>query len=937
MKAGFREATPAEVKKAISENRAGATLSQYSDAELAKINLYKLDVPGAEIYYGLKYNPPLDAGSKPALDVVLVMNNSPELPGIAARKVLTDAIARWRLLGGADRFDLTLDAFDVNGFLPKRYARHGFKEYDRVPYDAEAYPPTPEMITGWKQDGWKEGDPYPDVVYMRYEDDGSGAGSGNADRGATGQDEALRGSNRPLRAADAVGAIRFENPSDIQLPRNDGLDPRQRGPNNVPEPGTSREATPGSPGSATDAIADLDPTSPNWRQELKNRANEARERWAKGAYKENIGFGLGGFDPQRLSDLLQIVLDALVDVGGNIYQAGKKLLGMRGLEKDSIDLLIPEAVRANYIKPLLDKGLGVSEIINKVRQVYPKLPKSMVKNLVGQELSGWARRFEPTHKIGNEPVQLVNGTYRDRWGNVVSGSASELKPITIYWNQNVVNDFLKENGLEPLRYPLLGTNPTFSSQEAAKKGMSQAKLYQHIVDPVNDTYRDRWGNVVSGSASESEPIATFYWDRKGNMLVQYPLLDTNPTRTFSSQEAAKKAMFQAKLYEHILDLNNLLISHDTTIRNTFTKGSSVEAINQGIAASEEAMRSLLRKMYKGMSEDDVSRFIMDQIVAMTSKPQRQITLIEYLREKAGGTLSNETATKLKGLLDMKAKITKDLESIKPGTRQEQEMSTSLNLLNEQLVRIGVDVQRTSTAEALLSLWKGLLLLTVKNPITNMKGNSMQSLFLAMSRPVRAGADTLLSKVTGQRTRISTVPGTAKRTANWLKNNVKSVADVSKGMVTGDFGKPPTGKYDQYGKANSGLLRFRLGGKPVSPVDGLVNRAFGAVATYDKPYFELAYNHSLMEQATAKPENAAHLAHDAHHAHPRRRLHRGKRGRDRELLAVLLQPERGGMLRHLPLLRIPHVLLAMLHVDLPIPLRDQVVEHSALDLRRLIAE
>lgn len=59
------------------------------------------------------------------------------------------------VLEATDRmgFDLTLDCFDKDGFLPKVYAGRGFAEYAREAYDVEAYGPLKDGST-------------PDVVYM---------------------------------------------------------------------------------------------------------------------------------------------------------------------------------------------------------------------------------------------------------------------------------------------------------------------------------------------------------------------------------------------------------------------------------------------------------------------------------------------------------------------------------------------------------------------------------------------------------------------------------------------------------------------------------------------------------------------------------------------------------------------------------------------------
>ena len=60
----------------------------------------------------------------------------------------------------------TLDAWDI--YLPKQYEKYGFERTKSVPYDAKNYgEPSQALKDAWKQQGWKESDPYPSVQYMR--------------------------------------------------------------------------------------------------------------------------------------------------------------------------------------------------------------------------------------------------------------------------------------------------------------------------------------------------------------------------------------------------------------------------------------------------------------------------------------------------------------------------------------------------------------------------------------------------------------------------------------------------------------------------------------------------------------------------------------------------------------------------------------------------
>jgi len=63
----------------------------------------------------------------------------------------------------------TLDAYDVNGFLPDRYRQFDFQEIGREQFNSETFgEPSDELKAAWRLDGWKDDDPYPDIVYMKF-------------------------------------------------------------------------------------------------------------------------------------------------------------------------------------------------------------------------------------------------------------------------------------------------------------------------------------------------------------------------------------------------------------------------------------------------------------------------------------------------------------------------------------------------------------------------------------------------------------------------------------------------------------------------------------------------------------------------------------------------------------------------------------------------
>ena len=50
----------------------------------------------------------------------------------------------------------------------KQYEKYGFERTKSVPYDTKNYGEPPQNLKdAWKAQGWKEGDPYPSVQYMK--------------------------------------------------------------------------------------------------------------------------------------------------------------------------------------------------------------------------------------------------------------------------------------------------------------------------------------------------------------------------------------------------------------------------------------------------------------------------------------------------------------------------------------------------------------------------------------------------------------------------------------------------------------------------------------------------------------------------------------------------------------------------------------------------
>ena len=143
----FVPATRDDYAKAVAANPHAASLSEVSQN------------PGRifQMTEGGEKKPVFYSVTKDG-DIVGIVNNS----GGAVKKSL-DAVMPHAIEQGGNH----LDAWDINGTLPKMYAKYGFKTIKTEAYDAKAYgEPSDALKNSWTASGWKEGDPYPSVVHM---------------------------------------------------------------------------------------------------------------------------------------------------------------------------------------------------------------------------------------------------------------------------------------------------------------------------------------------------------------------------------------------------------------------------------------------------------------------------------------------------------------------------------------------------------------------------------------------------------------------------------------------------------------------------------------------------------------------------------------------------------------------------------------------------
>jgi hypothetical protein len=169
----------------LARNEGGASLTDTAPQQLFRHR------SGEPIYYGL------NRGDNGEVDAVAFMNNS-------ARRGMTPAV----LKDASQRGATTLDAWAVKsdrfpkGLLPELYGREGWRVVETKPYDLSYGPPSEELKAAWRKQGWRDGDPLPDVVYMRPPALRDPAGlSGDTSAGATATARSAGGAGQSSPAA----------------------------------------------------------------------------------------------------------------------------------------------------------------------------------------------------------------------------------------------------------------------------------------------------------------------------------------------------------------------------------------------------------------------------------------------------------------------------------------------------------------------------------------------------------------------------------------------------------------------------------------------------------------------------------------------------------------------------------------------------------------
>jgi hypothetical protein len=169
--------SPADFARELTQSDASATLTLYTEQELkdgikAKtMRLFRLGEQrivfalkkGAPDLYGLDSLPGVTDNE---VSLVSVVNNAQGVKGIGGPAVMIKAISEGATF--LDCFSVKTERFP-NGFLPTMYAEYGFKEVGRQKFDPQYL--TEDHKYAWKQNGWKETDDLPDVVFMKWQGD----------------------------------------------------------------------------------------------------------------------------------------------------------------------------------------------------------------------------------------------------------------------------------------------------------------------------------------------------------------------------------------------------------------------------------------------------------------------------------------------------------------------------------------------------------------------------------------------------------------------------------------------------------------------------------------------------------------------------------------------------------------------------------------------
>jgi hypothetical protein len=147
------ECSPEEYRAALDKSPQSAALTDATVEQLKKYRCFRLDIDGkpAGVYYSIAPDGEMAGGIN-----------------IGPHKGMMPKIFQHAEQQGGTWFN----AWNVHGKLPDMYKRQGYEVYKEIPYNEAAAEagydePQEELKEAWRRSGWKDGEPYPSVVYMR--------------------------------------------------------------------------------------------------------------------------------------------------------------------------------------------------------------------------------------------------------------------------------------------------------------------------------------------------------------------------------------------------------------------------------------------------------------------------------------------------------------------------------------------------------------------------------------------------------------------------------------------------------------------------------------------------------------------------------------------------------------------------------------------------
>jgi hypothetical protein len=160
----------------LTDKEAAAIIQK--DIESGALTLYKLGTK-SRTFFGIQKNYNYDEvyeGWEPTPGGPKIGNDEVALVSVLSNDRAANGIGKATVLKAIEEGATVLDCFEVksakhpDGFLTTFYGMFDFVEAGRVKFDPQYYTKQElaDLEKVWSDRGWKQGDPYPDVVIMKY-------------------------------------------------------------------------------------------------------------------------------------------------------------------------------------------------------------------------------------------------------------------------------------------------------------------------------------------------------------------------------------------------------------------------------------------------------------------------------------------------------------------------------------------------------------------------------------------------------------------------------------------------------------------------------------------------------------------------------------------------------------------------------------------------